>query len=119
MGSRFFSVQYYIALGFYKHKWYSRTCVYPRTTQTIEIQSFVDASEIPFVYLERPYYTAPINKGAKVYALLRDTLAKTGKIGDGKSVTENRWRNGVDPLVETAKNSDSCGWLLRALQLQG
>src|SRR5882757_6384610 len=34
--------------------------VYPRTTQTIEIQSFVDASEIPFVYLERPYYTAPI-----------------------------------------------------------
>ena len=29
---------------------------YPRTTQTIEIESFVDADEVPFVYLERPYY---------------------------------------------------------------
>jgi hypothetical protein len=28
--------------------------VYPRTTQTIEIQRFIDANEIPFVYLERP-----------------------------------------------------------------
>ena len=38
---------------------------YPRTTQTIEIECFVDANEIPFVYLERPYYVAPINKGAE------------------------------------------------------
>jgi Ku protein len=34
--------------------------VYPRRTQAIEIQRFVDAGEIPFVYLERPYYMAPI-----------------------------------------------------------
>lgn len=54
---------------------------YPRTTQTIEILMFVDAAEVPFLYLERPYYVAPINKGHKVYALLRDTLVKTGKIG--------------------------------------
>ena len=54
---------------------------YPRTTQTIEIQQFVDAADVSFVYLERPYYVAPINKGQKVYALLRDTLAKSGKIG--------------------------------------
>ncbi len=36
---------------------------YPRTTQTIEIQRFVPAEQLSFVYLERPYYVAPINKG--------------------------------------------------------
>ena len=43
-----------------------------------------------FVYLERPYYVAPINKGQKVYALLRDTLAKTGKIGIAKVVIQTK-----------------------------
>lgn len=63
---------------------------YPRTTQTIEIQQFVDAGDVPFVYLERPYYIAPINKGQKVYALLRDTLVKTGKIGIAKVVIQTK-----------------------------
>ncbi|KNE29545.1 non-homologous end joining protein Ku [Achromobacter spanius] len=63
---------------------------YPRTTQTIEIQQFVDADDVSFVYLERPYYVAPINKGQKVYALLRDTLAKTGKIGIAKVVIQTK-----------------------------
>lgn len=63
---------------------------YPRTTQTIEIQQFVDATDVSFVYLERPYYVAPINKGHKVYALLRDTLAKTGKIGIAKVVIQTK-----------------------------
>lgn len=60
--------------------------IYPRTTQTIEIQRFLDVGEIPFVYLERPYYLAPINKGQKVYALLREVLVKTGKVGLAKVV---------------------------------
>ena len=60
--------------------------VYPKTTQTIEIIRFVDAAEIPFLYLERPYYVAPINRGEKVYALLRETLIKTGKVGLAKVV---------------------------------
>ncbi|HTJ99789.1 MAG TPA: Ku protein [Bordetella sp.] len=63
---------------------------YPRTTQTIEIQRFVPADQLSFVYLERPYYIAPINKGQKVYALLRDTLAKTGKIGIAKVVIQTK-----------------------------
>jgi len=63
---------------------------FPRTTQTIEIQRFVNASEVSFVYLERPYYVAPINKGQKVYALLRDTLVKTGKIGIAKVVIQTK-----------------------------
>ena len=63
---------------------------YPKTTQTIEIETFVKASDIPFVYLERPYYVAPINKGAKVYALLRETLLKTGKVGVARVVIQTR-----------------------------
>lgn len=63
---------------------------YPRTTQTIEIQQFVEAEEVSFVYLERPYYVAPINKGHKVYALLRDTLTESGKIGIAKVVIQTK-----------------------------
>jgi len=64
--------------------------VYPKTTQTIEIETFVPATDIPFVYLERPYFTAPINKGEKVYALLRETLLETQRIGIARVVIQTR-----------------------------
>jgi DNA end-binding protein Ku len=41
---------------------------FPTTTQTIEIEAFIEAGEIPFVYLERPYYVAPIGRGATTVA---------------------------------------------------
>ncbi|MDQ0572706.1 DNA end-binding protein Ku [Variovorax paradoxus] len=63
---------------------------YPKTTQTIEIESFVPANGIPFVYLERPYYVAPINRGAKVYALLRETLQRSGRIGVARVVIQTK-----------------------------
>ncbi len=63
---------------------------YPKTTQTVEIESFVPLDDIPFVYLERPYYMSPINKGAKVYALLREVLRKSGKVGIAKVVIQTR-----------------------------
>ncbi|NNU42083.1 non-homologous end joining protein Ku [Ramlibacter montanisoli] len=63
---------------------------YPRTTQTIEIESFIDVGEVPFVYLEKPYYTAPINKGEKVYALLREALKETGKAGLARVVIHGK-----------------------------
>jgi DNA end-binding protein Ku len=66
------------------------TAAFPRTTQTIEIESFVANTDIPFVYLERPYYIAPINKGKKVYALLRDTLLKTGRVGIARVVIQTK-----------------------------
>lgn len=63
---------------------------YPKTTQTIEIESFVPNTEIPFIYLEKPYYVAPINKGQKVYALLRDTLLKTQRVGIARVVIQTK-----------------------------
>ncbi len=63
---------------------------YPKTTQTIEIETFVDADEIPFVYLERPYYTAPLKRGEKVYALLREALQQSHKVGVAKVVIQSK-----------------------------
>jgi len=53
----------------------------PEATQTIDILAFVDAGEVPLLYYDVPYYLAPGKGGDKVYALLRDTLKKVGKIG--------------------------------------
>ncbi|MES2151854.1 MAG: Ku protein [Pseudomonadota bacterium] len=50
-------------------------------TQSIDILAFVDGAEIPLIYYEQPYYLAPGKGGAKVYALLRETLRKSGKVG--------------------------------------
>ncbi len=63
---------------------------FPKTTQTIEIETFITAAEIPFVYLERPYYLAPINRGEKVYALLREALLETGRVGVARVVINTR-----------------------------
>lgn len=63
---------------------------YPKATQTIAIDSFVPNTQIPFVYLERPYYLEPINKGAKVYALLRDALLQTRQVGVARVVIQNK-----------------------------
>ena len=63
---------------------------YPKTTQTIEIESFVNASEIPFILLERPYYLEPIGKGEKVYALLREAMFEAGVIGIARVVMHSK-----------------------------
>ncbi|MDB5778656.1 MAG: Ku domain protein [Polaromonas sp.] len=63
---------------------------YPKTTQTIAIDSFVPNTQIPFVYLERPYYLEPINKGEKVYALLRDALLQSRQVGVARVVLQNK-----------------------------
>ena len=63
---------------------------YPKATQTIEIEMFVPATDIPFIYLERPYYIGPASKGGKVYALLREALFKTRRIGIARVVIQTK-----------------------------
>lgn len=63
---------------------------YPKTMQTIEIETFVQAAEIPFVHLERPYYLEPLNKGEKVYALLREAMLAQGVIGIARVVMHTK-----------------------------
>jgi DNA end-binding protein Ku len=63
---------------------------YPKTMQTIEIEAFVKASEIPFVYLEKPYYLEPIAKADKVYALLREAMIAHDVIGIARVVMHTK-----------------------------
>ena len=62
----------------------------PEKTKIIGINEFVDESEIDGIYYETPYYLEPEKQGAKAYALLRDALLKTGKVGFGSFVLRNK-----------------------------
>ena len=68
---------------------------YPKATQTIEIETFVEAREIPFFYLEKPYFLAPIGRGDKVYALLREAMSELGVIGIARVVMHSKERLAV------------------------
>ena len=54
--------------------------------KSVEISTFVDANSVPPQYFETPYYLVPGERGQKVYALLRETMRTTGKIGVGQVV---------------------------------
>jgi DNA end-binding protein Ku len=63
----------------------------PRSTQTIDIEAFVDREQIPSVYFNKPYYVSPAGKGGqKPFALLRETLQRTGKVGIAKVVISTK-----------------------------
>ena len=66
-----------------------------KASQTIDIDSFVDAGEISPEFYETPYYLVPIKGGEKAYALLREALIKTGKAGVGSMVMRGRQHVGV------------------------
>ena len=59
-------------------------------TQTANIASFVDASELSPVFFETPYYLVPAKGGARTYALLREALKKSGKVGIAYVVIRTR-----------------------------
>ncbi|MFC3607398.1 non-homologous end joining protein Ku [Stutzerimonas tarimensis] len=63
---------------------------YPEATQTVDIISFIDASQVSFLYIDTPYYLTPERRGEKVYALLRETLEQTGKVGIAQVVLRNK-----------------------------
>lgn len=62
----------------------------PEKTQTVDIIDFVDLDEIDPRYFDKPYYLAPDKRGAKSYALLRETLRRTGKVGIGTVVIRTK-----------------------------
>ena len=59
-------------------------------TQTIDIVEFVDARQVGPKFLEKPYYLEPTKQARKAYALLREALKKTAKVGVGTFVLRNR-----------------------------
>jgi DNA end-binding protein Ku len=55
-----------------------------RKTQSLEIKQFVEEHEIDSRYYDKPYYLEPDKKADRAYALLRDALAKSGKVALAK-----------------------------------
>jgi len=67
-------------------------------TQTVDIQDFVDLEEIDPMFFYKPYYLEPQKGGDKAYALLRDALKETKKVGVAKVVIKTRqYLAGVKP----------------------
>jgi DNA end-binding protein Ku len=62
-----------------------------KTTRAVDIVGFVDRSEIPSTFFDSPYYAGPDGPVAeKPYALLREVMKQTGKVGIGKVVLRDR-----------------------------
>lgn len=67
-------------------------------TQTVDIQDFVEQEEIDPMFFYKPYYLEPQKGGDKAYALLRDALAESKKVGIAKVVIKTRqYLAGVKP----------------------
>jgi DNA end-binding protein Ku len=64
-------------------------------THLIDILDFVEESEIDTRYFEKPYYLEPDKTGAKAYALLREALKRSGKVGVANYVLRNRGAIGI------------------------
>ncbi|MBC7605922.1 MAG: Ku protein [Burkholderiales bacterium] len=59
-------------------------------TKLIEIVNFVAEKEIDSIYYEQPYYVEPEKGAMKAYALLRDALRNSGKVGITTFVLRNK-----------------------------
>jgi DNA end-binding protein Ku len=59
-------------------------------TQTIDIQDFVPACDIDFAHFDAPYWLEPDRAGRKAYALLREALSESERVGIGTLVLRQR-----------------------------
>jgi DNA end-binding protein Ku len=62
----------------------------PEKSSHVEIIQFVEQAEINPLYFEAPYYLKPEKTGSRAYVLLREALAKSGKVGLGTFVMRDK-----------------------------
>ncbi len=62
----------------------------PEKTRTIEIEDFVEESEIDPLYYDHPYYLAPATGAEKPYRLLLDAMAQAGRVAIARVVIRNK-----------------------------
>lgn len=55
-------------------------------TRTVDIVDFVKADEIDDRYFETPYYLTPARGGERAYALLREAIRESGRVGIAKFI---------------------------------
>jgi DNA end-binding protein Ku len=76
----------------------------PKKTRTIEIEDFVELSEIDPVFYDHPYYLAPGPGGAKPYRLLVEAMRDTGKVAIARVVIRSK-----EQLVALRPMGDALG----------
>jgi DNA end-binding protein Ku len=62
----------------------------PKANRQIEIEDFVDLSEIDPIYFEQPYYLVPDKDAAKAYRLLAQVMEDEGKVAVGRFVLRSK-----------------------------
>jgi DNA end-binding protein Ku len=62
----------------------------PEKTRSIDIEDFVDESEIDPIYYDHPYYLAPAQGAEKPYRLLLDAMKQAGKVAIARVVIRNK-----------------------------
>jgi DNA end-binding protein Ku len=62
----------------------------PKKTKTIEIEDFVELSDIDPVFYDHPYYLAPGPGGAKPYRLLLEAMRETGRVAIARVVIRSK-----------------------------
>lgn len=60
------------------------------TSRSFEIAAFVKEEDVDPRYFDKPYYLAPMPGGEKAYALLRETMERTGSLGVGSFVLRKK-----------------------------
>src|SRR3984957_6170431 len=78
----------------------------PKKTKTIEIEDFVELSQIDPIYYDHPYYLAPGPGGAKPYRLLLEAMAETEKVAIARVVIRSKEQlvaiRAMDDVLEMA-----------------
>ena len=62
----------------------------PDGKESIDLEAFVDRSEIDTRYFEKPYYLLPGKKAEKGYVLLRELLRDKNRVGIGRVIIRTR-----------------------------
>jgi len=62
----------------------------PKASATIEIQEFVEQTQIDPIYFAKPYYVLPDAGGEKAYRLLADTLKRTNHVAVASIVLKHK-----------------------------
>src|SRR3954470_13622666 len=62
----------------------------PQKTRTIDIEDFVELSEIDPIYYDHPYYLVPDKGAAKAYKLLLDAMKDAGKVAVARVVIRSK-----------------------------
>ena len=62
----------------------------PKATKAIEIEDFVELPQIDPIYYASTYYLVPDRGAAKPYALLREAMKRSNKVGIGRFVLRTK-----------------------------